>query len=188
MKRIKNQFVGHEQAIHSLDFSRDGILLASGSGDWTAWLWDMKTWLELFKSAIEDGVTSVAFSADRKYLAASSHDHLMWVWDTENTFLVEWLQGHKDSVYFRGILTLGIRINLWISWQDDEIVGHKCSVGENDCYSSTKNLQNDVCQSQGFCADSYLESWWSMGSVRQQWSRRTALESYWWTTTIYTSR
>lgn len=40
-KRIRNIFDGHQQEIYSLDFSRDGRLIVSGSGDKTARIWDM---------------------------------------------------------------------------------------------------------------------------------------------------
>lgn len=98
-KKIKNQFIGHEQDIYSLDFSRDGNRLASGSGDRTARLWDMETGQNLLTLSIEDGVTTVAVSPDGKYLAAGSLDRAVRVWDTEKGTLVERLEGHKDSVY-----------------------------------------------------------------------------------------
>src|SRR5579859_5676291 len=98
-KKIKNQFVGHEQDIYSLDFSRDGTRLASGSGDRTARLWDMESGQNLLTLSIEDGVTTVAVSPDGKFLAAGSLDRAVRVWDTEKGTLVERLEGHKDSVY-----------------------------------------------------------------------------------------
>src|SRR5271170_2055933 len=98
-KKIKNQFLGHEQDIYSLDFSRDGTRLASGSGDRTARLWDMETGQNLLTLSIEDGVTTVAVSPDGKFLAAGSLDRAVRVWDTEKGSLVERLEGHKDSVY-----------------------------------------------------------------------------------------
>ena len=98
-KKIKTQYVGHEQDIYSLDFSRDGTRLASGSGDRTARLWDLETGQNLLTLSIEDGVTTVAVSPDGKFLAAGSLDRAVRVWDTEKGSLVERLEGHKDSVY-----------------------------------------------------------------------------------------
>lgn len=40
-KKIRTIFDGHQQEIYSLDFSRDGRLIVSGSGDRTARIWDM---------------------------------------------------------------------------------------------------------------------------------------------------
>ena len=40
-KKIVRVFDGHQQEIYSLDFSLDGRLIVSGSGDKTARIWDM---------------------------------------------------------------------------------------------------------------------------------------------------
>ena len=40
-KHIRNVFDGRQQEIYSLDFSEDGRVLVSGSGDKTARIWDM---------------------------------------------------------------------------------------------------------------------------------------------------
>ena len=109
-KKIKHQFVGHEQDIYSLDFSRDGTRLASGSGDRTARLWDMESGQNLLTLSIEDGVTTVAVSPDGKFLAAGSLDRAVRVWDTEKGVLVERLEGHKDSVYSVAFSPTGLEL------------------------------------------------------------------------------
>src|SRR5579862_7541801 len=109
-KKIKNQFLGHEQDIYSLDFSRDGTRLASGSGDRTARLWDMESGQNLLTLSIEDGVTTVAVSPDGKFLAAGSLDRAVRVWDTEKGQLVERLEGHKDSVYSVAFSPTGLEL------------------------------------------------------------------------------
>ena len=40
-RRIRSTFEGHTQEIYSLDFSRDGMLIVSGSGDRTARIWNL---------------------------------------------------------------------------------------------------------------------------------------------------
>ena len=98
-KRIRHLFTGHEQDIYSLDFSRSGRLIASGSGDRTARVWDMESGQCVLTLSIEDGVTTVAISPDGKYVAAGSLDRVVRVWDAQTGYLVERLEGHRDSVY-----------------------------------------------------------------------------------------
>ncbi|CAG8598281.1 16238_t:CDS:10, partial [Acaulospora colombiana] len=104
-RTIRQFFPGHEQDIYSLDFSRDGRLIVSGSGDKTARIWDMVSGGLLYKLAIDEpsqkdaGVTSVAISPDGLYVAAGSLDKIVRVWDARTGYLLERLEGHKDSVY-----------------------------------------------------------------------------------------
>ncbi|RUS16809.1 transcriptional repressor rco-1, partial [Jimgerdemannia flammicorona] len=104
-KRIRHLFTGHEQDIYSLDFSRDGRIIVSGSGDRTARIWDMEGSRCLHTLRISEldpkdpGVTSVAISPDGRLVAAGSLDKLVRVWDTTSGYLMERLEGHKDSVY-----------------------------------------------------------------------------------------
>lgn len=101
-KTIKHNFVGHDQDIYSLDFSRNGRHIASGSGDRTVRLWDMETGGQVLTLSIEDGVTTVAISSDGRFVAAGSLDKSVRVWDATTGQLVERLEGpdgHKDSVY-----------------------------------------------------------------------------------------
>jgi glucose repression regulatory protein TUP1 len=102
-RSIRHAFTGHEQDIYSLDFSRNGKHIASGSGDRTVRVWDLGTEREVLNLIIEDGVTTVAMSPGGEYVAAGSLDKSVRVWDTRNGLLVERLdgaiEGHKDSVY-----------------------------------------------------------------------------------------
>lgn len=96
---------GHEQDIYSLEFSRDGRVLVSGSGDRTARIWDWQNTRCLHELRINDadqqdlGVTSVATSPDSRLVAAGSLDKVVRVWDAVTGQLLERLEGHKDSVY-----------------------------------------------------------------------------------------
>ncbi len=120
---------GHVQEIYSLDFSRDGQFLVSGSGDKTAKIWNIETGACVFDLKIEDfvmgdagaidaGITSVArgcrrmgisvivltwachtVSPDSRLVAAGSLDTIVRVWDTSTGKQVDRLKGHKDSVY-----------------------------------------------------------------------------------------
>lgn len=97
-------FEGHQQEIYSLDFSKDGRLIVSGSGDRTARIWDMDSGsqkiLEINEpDGVDAGVTSVAISPDGRLVAAGSLDTVVRIWDVATGYLVERLTGHRDSVY-----------------------------------------------------------------------------------------
>ncbi|MBN1120891.1 MAG: PD40 domain-containing protein [Anaerolineae bacterium] len=76
---------GHKRYIHDLAFSSDGNLLASGSFDGTAILWNVETG-QTVKTLSEDGgytVTSVDFSPDGSLLATGSGDGTVIIWPVE---------------------------------------------------------------------------------------------------------
>ncbi|EEB93899.1 hypothetical protein MPER_07384 [Moniliophthora perniciosa FA553] len=105
-KRIRSIFDGHQQEIYSLDFSADGRLIVSGSGDKTARIWDMVDGTSKVLNINDPdsvnndaGVTSVAISPNGLYVAAGSLDTVVQIWDVTTGQLVERLRGHRDSVY-----------------------------------------------------------------------------------------
>jgi len=98
-RKIKNFFTGHELAVNSLDFSRDGTRLASGSWDGTARLWNMETGLGLLRLSIEAGVMTVAIRSDGKCMAVGGWDNIVRIWDIEKGTMVERLMGHTGGVY-----------------------------------------------------------------------------------------
>src|SRR4029077_3330732 len=73
---------GHKASIESVVFSPDGTLIASGSQDKTATLWDAATGravrtLREFKGTVQ----GVAFSPDGRLIATSSWDGDLTFWD-----------------------------------------------------------------------------------------------------------
>jgi general transcriptional corepressor TUP1 len=104
-KRIVNVFDGHQQEIYSLDFSRDGQLIVSGSGDRTTRIWNTADGsckilpIDDEDSLTDAGVTSVAISPNGRLVAAGSLDTTIRIWEVLTGTLVQKLQGHQDSVY-----------------------------------------------------------------------------------------
>lgn len=69
-KELIRVFEGHTDTIHDIAFSHDGNYLATGSNDWTAKLWDVKTGREVFSTQLEWDV-QVVFSSHDTYLMAT---------------------------------------------------------------------------------------------------------------------
>ncbi|HEV3025391.1 MAG TPA: WD40 repeat domain-containing protein, partial [Pirellulales bacterium] len=106
-RRLIRQLNGHMNFCVSLDFSRDGSLLASGSHDGTAIIWSTKTWTAMHtlknpdKSSFPIGsstVEDVAFSPDGKTLALASYEGTVQLWEVATGKLLETLKGHSSAV------------------------------------------------------------------------------------------
>ncbi|PNW74724.1 hypothetical protein CHLRE_12g512750v5 [Chlamydomonas reinhardtii] len=104
MPALKFSCGGHTDIVHSVVFSREGTLLASGSADMSIRLWDSTTGRQSGKALVAHkfAVTSVAFSPDGKTLASASHDKMIFLWDLESCREsgqpVAELTGHMDKV------------------------------------------------------------------------------------------
>ena len=89
----------------SLNFSRDGRLLASGSRDGTAIIWSTETWKRAqtlpnpAKNSYQGMVEDVAFSPDGKILALASGGGNVQLWDVPTGKLLEPLKGHSSAVH-----------------------------------------------------------------------------------------
>lgn len=113
-KSMKFSMEGHEEHIYSVDWSRDGKIIVSGSGDRSCRVWDSETGqcilvidndkvplqLGLEKSQCDAGVTSLALGPlNGNCLVTGSLDHMVRVWDLRTGLLIERFAGHTDSVY-----------------------------------------------------------------------------------------
>ena len=108
-RRLIRRLDGHTGFCLSLDFSRDGKLLASGSRDGTAILWSTATWKRVQTLQNPDNeslsgqsgrgmVEGVAFSPDGKTLAMASREGNVHLWDVASGKLLETLKGHSSAV------------------------------------------------------------------------------------------
>jgi WD40 repeat protein len=74
---------GHENRVGSVAFDPQGRWLASGSDDWTIWLWDLSD-LDTEPHVLSGhvgSINSVAFDPQGRWLASGSGDQTIWLWD-----------------------------------------------------------------------------------------------------------
>ncbi|MDM3846362.1 MAG: hypothetical protein PT116_15270 [Aphanizomenon gracile PMC638.10] len=89
---------GHSDLVRSVAYSPDGQTLASGSGDKTIKLWDVKTGnLLQTLTGHSDLVLSVAYSPDGQTLASEGDD--IKLWNVKTGKLLQTLEGHSSSVW-----------------------------------------------------------------------------------------
>jgi len=108
-RRLIRRLSGHTGYCVSLDFSRDGARLASGSRDGTAIIWSTESWkaLHTLQNPEKDSqqlgqqrgmVEDVAFSPDGKTLALASREGTVQLWDVAGGKLLKTLKGHSSAV------------------------------------------------------------------------------------------
>jgi WD40 repeat protein len=80
-KSVAQKFVGHKDSLYAAALSPDGTLLATGSYDQQAKLWDVKTGKELRTLTGHNGaIFDVAFHPQGKILATASADRTVKLW------------------------------------------------------------------------------------------------------------
>ncbi|CAD8185070.1 unnamed protein product [Paramecium octaurelia] len=93
------QLDGHSSGVRSLCFSPDCATLASGSGDNSIRLWNVKTGEQKVKlKGHTNQVYSVCFSPDGTSLASGSHDKTIWLWDVQTGNKITELRGHTNDI------------------------------------------------------------------------------------------
>jgi WD40 repeat protein len=93
------ELTGHQADVNSVAFSPDGKLLASGSGDYTIKIWNLKDGNEIHHLTEHTrNITSVAFSPNGEILASASWDTTIKLWDPISGLLLASLEGHTQQV------------------------------------------------------------------------------------------
>jgi WD40 repeat protein len=90
----------HHDHVYSVAFSEDGQLVASGSADNTAKLWDPTTGRCLHTFSHPDSITSVIFSQDSTLLASGSLDQKIRIWDTRTHNLILTFETPEPDIHY----------------------------------------------------------------------------------------
>jgi len=99
--RLLMTVIGHENSVHSIVYSPDGRLLASGSADGTVRIWDMRTGEEAM-APLRSGngaIWAVAFAPDGESLVSGTDGGMVCVWNLLAAHVsVKHLRGHTGPV------------------------------------------------------------------------------------------
>ena len=88
----------HSTCINSLDFSPDGVVLATGSQDKTTKLWNTKTWQQQGKTiSCSAAVTCVRYSPSGELLAIVTDEDIQ-IWTRNSKFMHSHKQKVKDAL------------------------------------------------------------------------------------------
>ena len=90
---------GHMDSIHSVAFSPDRTLLASGSYDNMVKLWNVTTQQNIATLEVDAVVFSVSFSPDGTLLASGSNNNDVKLWDVATRQHIVTFEGHTARVH-----------------------------------------------------------------------------------------
>lgn len=89
---------GHSDRVVALAFSADRSLLASGSWDGNAKLWNLAEGRDIKTLGVRGSVSAVDLSDDGAWLAAGATDKSVHLWDLRGNSAARELKGHKRSI------------------------------------------------------------------------------------------
>lgn len=94
------RMTGHQGIIFQIQFSPDGTLIASCSGDKSVKLWNAVDgkFITTFRGHVA-AVYHVSWSLDSRLLVSGSKDTTLKLWSVAKRELLEDLSGHSDEVY-----------------------------------------------------------------------------------------
>src|SRR5262245_49016459 len=97
--QLRILFVHQGDAFHSVSWSPDSQMIATGSEDSNIRLWDIESG-ELVRTleGHQDAVRSVAWSGTGQWLASGADDRTVRLWEASSGRLIRTLEGHQDAV------------------------------------------------------------------------------------------
>lgn len=146
----------HEKDINSLDVAPNDRLLASGSQDRTAKVWDIEYVttgsgssrsvhgeIKLLGTCTghKRGVWSVRFSRAERVLATGSGDKTIKLWSLDDYTCVKTFEGHTNSVLRVDFVNAGMQL---VSSASDGLV-KLWNIRDEECITTLDNHEDKVC-------------------------------------------
>ncbi len=110
-QREKHILHGHSEGINQVQFSSDGSLVVTASGDQTAMIWNTATGKTNVTLVGHNGqIYDAGFSRNNKKVVTASSDGTAKIWSVETGETLETLKGHTDQVYISRFSQDGTRV------------------------------------------------------------------------------
>lgn len=88
-----------EGEIHSLVYSPNGLVIATGSSDYDIRLWDSQTYAALNTLSGHKGlVTALAYSPDGRTIVSASNDKTIIIWNADTGEIIHTVDGYSEIV------------------------------------------------------------------------------------------
>lgn len=160
---------GHSHVVNSIAFSPDSNILASGSSDGTAKLWNVATSREIATLKVGTAVTSVALSPNGKTLAFGSSDFTAKLWDIGERRELATFRGHTKDVTAVAFSPDG-RIFVTGSWDATVKLWDTVTLQELGTIRADKNIESLAFTSDGMTLIAVMDGlvrYWSAATNEQ---------------------